>query len=242
MNEQKPSLEVDNPKKVARSSFTEGCIDSLPVCLTFLFLFFSIGSLLNQSGYSFTQSLVMTLTVHAAPLQVFLAQNGSHISVMAIILTTLVVNFRFLIMASTLSGYFKNVPLYKVLWSTQLLSISTFTLSSIKNDKVDNLFLYYLGCGVCTISFATLSTGLGFIFTSNSNQFIDMLIATILPIHFTALAAMMWPKVKIIAATVLGFLITPLAGAWVGDYQIFFIPFVIGGFLMLANLLGDNNE
>lgn len=239
MTEQKILLDSPPSNRTPISSFREGCIDSIPVCLTFLFLFFSIGSLLNKSGYTLTQSIIMTIAVHAAPLQIFLAQNGGNISLIAIIAMTLIVNFRFLIMASVLSGYFKNVSLNKILWSTQLLSISTFTLSSTKKDKVDDLFSYYLGCGISTLSFATLATALGFLITSNSNNFINTLIAIILPVHFTALAAMMWPKIKAVIATIMGFLITPFAGALVGDYQIFFIPFLIGALLMIYNLTGD---
>lgn len=239
MAEQKIFLDSSTSKRTTISSFKEGCIDSIPVCLTFLFLFFSIGSLLNKSGYTLAQSIIMTLTVHAAPLQIFLAQNGNNISAIAIIAMTLIVNFRFLIMASVLSGYFKDISLNKILLSTQFLSISTFTLSSTKKDKVDDLFSYYLGCGISTLSFATLATALGFFITSNGNNFINTLIAIILPIHFTALAGMMWPKIKAVSATIMGFLITPFAGALVGDYQIFFIPFLIGALLMTSNSTGE---
>lgn len=239
MNQDKSPSVLETKHEVSKSSFFEGCIDSLPVCFSFVFLFFAIGSLLNEAGYSIFQALIMTLAVHAAPLQVFLAQNGGNITIAAVIITTLIINFRFLIMSSVLSSHFKDVSLWKVLGATQLLSISTFTLSHSKADKVNNLFFYYLGCGISTLSVATLFTGIGFFVRSNDNYFTTMLVPMILPIHFTVMAAMMWPKIKSVAATIIGFLITPFIGAIADDYQIFFVPFIVAGSFLIFSVIGD---
>lgn len=241
MKESSITLAADDQQYHFRASFSEGCKDSIPVCLTFLFLFFSIGSLLNKSGYTLIQSILMTLTVHAAPLQVFLAQNSDTLAVTPLVVATLLVNFRFLIMASVLSEYFKSIPLYKVLWSTQLLSISTFTLSNTKKDKVRNLYSYYLGCGTSTLTVAIVATFIGFLVTANENNYINILIAMILPVHFTALTGMSWPKIKPVVATVIGFVVTPFAGSFVGDYQVFIVPFLIGGLLITFDALRGRN-
>jgi hypothetical protein len=48
-------------EKIRRSksdAFFNGCIDSIPVCLAFMFMFFSIGVLLASAGFSLTQSAV----------------------------------------------------------------------------------------------------------------------------------------------------------------------------------------
>jgi hypothetical protein len=41
-----------------------------------MFLFFSIGAACNEAGFTSLQALAMTFTVHAAPLQVFVAQQA----------------------------------------------------------------------------------------------------------------------------------------------------------------------
>ncbi len=216
-----------------RSAFIEGCIDASPVSLTFVFLFFSIGAASSEAGFTALQAMVMTLTVHAAPLQVFLTQHGVSLTVMSILLTTLVVNFRFVIMSSVLAEHFKGVPLWKSLLCAQLLSISTFTLSTGKKDKIDNLHGYYLGCGVSTLSVAVIATVAGFWISTEQGPYLKAVIGIILPVHFTALAALSWPKLKPLLVTMAGFALTPVAGRFLQEYQIFVVPFVLAG-LMLA--------
>ncbi len=220
-----------------RSSFVEGCVDSIPVCLTFLFLFFSIGAACHRAGFTGPQALIMTFTVHAAPLQVFIAQHATSLTVMSILFTTLIVNFRFLIMSSVLTEHFKGVPLWKSLLSAQLLSISTFTLSNTKKGLVDNIYNYYLGCGVSTLAVAIVATASGFWVSGEQNAFLQSVIGVILPIHFTALASLAWPKLKPLIATGAGFALTPIAGRYLHDYQIFVVPFVLGGTLMIWDQL-----
>ncbi len=216
-----------------RSSFTEGCIDSLPVCLTFMFLFFSIGAASRGAGFTGFQALLMTFTVHAAPLQVFLAQHGENLTVMSILFTTLVVNFRFLIMSSVLTEHFKGVPLWKSLLSAQLLSISTFTLSNARKGMIANIYNYYLGCGISTLFIAVLATGLGYWVSAEQNPLLQSAISVILPIHFTVLASLAWPKLKPMIATGAGFALTPIVGRYLHEYQIFVVPFAIGIILLI---------
>lgn len=226
-----PAAQHQRPR--VRSSFVEGCVDSIPVCLTFMFLFFSIGAACNEAGFTGLQALIMTFTVHAAPLQVFVAQHAASLTVMSILFTTLVVNFRFLIMSSVLTEHFKGVPLWKSLLSAQLLSISTFTLSNTKKGKIDNVYNYYLGCGVSTLTIAIVATGLGYWVSGEQNPLMLSVIGVILPIHFTVLASLSWPKLKPMIATGAGFALTPLVGRYLHDYQIFVVPFVLGAVLLI---------
>lgn len=211
-----------------RPSFIEGCIDSLPVCFTFLFLFFSIGAACRGAGFSAVQSILMTITVHAAPLQVFMAQHGASLTLASILFTTLVVNFRFLIMSSVLTEHFKGVPLWKSLLSAQMLSISTFTLSNSKKGQIHNVYNYYLGCGISTLAAATLATAIGYWVSAEQGPLLGQVVSVILPIHFTALASLAWPKLRPLVVTGAGFVLTPIAGRYLHDYQIFVVPFVLG--------------
>ena len=218
-----------------RSPFLQGCTDSLPVCLSFLFLFSSIGALSRAAGFSLLQAAVMTLTVHAAPLQVFVTQHSETLTAVSLVGATLLVNFRFLIMSSALMGEFRAVPLWKMLLSTQLLSVSTFTLSTTKKGHVASLYQYYLGCGASTLAAAFLATLLGIFISAEQNGLIAGLVGMILPIHFTALTGLTWPKTRPVLVTGSGFALTPVAAHWLGEYQVFVMPFVIAAFFILAD-------
>lgn len=216
------------------SDFLKGCIDSLPICLAFLFMFFSIGVLLASAGYSLPQSVIMTLSVHAAPLQVFIGQSEGGISVGTLIMITLLVNFRFMIMSSVLCEQFKTVPLLKMMWSVQLLSVSTFTLASSAKDSTFDSYRYYLGAGIASLGVAVFATMMGHLIRADLGVTAYAVIAMILPVHFTALVGMAWPKWRPVLATAIGFVATPLVGAWLGGYQVLVIPLVLGGIFLFA--------
>jgi predicted branched-subunit amino acid permease len=225
----------------AQQSFRSGCIDSLPVCLTFLFLFFSIGAASQSAGFSALQSVVMTVAVHASPLQVLITQNAENLTFLSLLLATLVINFRFLIMSSLLTQEFGATPLRKQLLSVQLLSISTFTLANSKKDHIPDLYHYYLGCGITSLAAATLATLAGFMVGAEQHFADEQLINMILPIHFTALAAMAWPKLRPLLVTGLGFVVTPFAERWLGEYQILITPLLLAGLWLLWEVLARGN-
>ena len=223
-----------------RSDFVQGCIDSAPVCIAFVFMFFSIGVLLASAGFSFFESVMMTVLVHAAPLQVFIGQSGGSAGLWALVAITLLVNFRFMIMSSVLCEQFKSVSLLKMILSVQLLSVSTFTLASARKDKALDSYRYYLGCGISSLSVAVIFTGVGCVMRTDLNPMIMSVIGMILPIHFTALAAMSWPKWRPVLATIAGFIATPLAGAGLGAYQVFVVPLLLGALFLVVDKLKSN--
>lgn len=223
-----------------RSDFVQGCIDSAPVCIAFVFMFFSIGVLLASAGFSLVESVMMTVLVHAAPLQVFIGQSGGSAGLWALVAITLLVNFRFMIMSSVLCEQFKSVSLLKMILSVQLLSVSTFTLASARKDKALDSYRYYLGCGISSLSVAVIFTGVGYVMRTDLNPMIMSVIGMILPIHFTALAAMSWSKWRPVLATIAGFIATPLAGAGLGAYQVFVVPLLLGALFLVVDKLKSN--
>lgn len=223
-----------NVCRLRNDDFVKGCIDSLPVCLAFVFMFFSIGVLLAGAGFSLLQSVVMTLSVHAAPLQVFIGQSDTNLGIWSLITITLLVNFRFLIMSSVLCEQFKSVSLAKMMWSVQLLSVSTFTLANSRKNVGEDSYRYFLGCGLSSLCVAAFSTFLGYVIRADLGAMAYAVIAMILPIHFTALVGMSWPKWRPVLATVLGFVATPLVGAWLGAYHVFVVPLLLGVMFIVA--------
>ncbi|MFY0728576.1 AzlC family ABC transporter permease [Pseudomonas sp. NFX15] len=222
--------------------FSKGCIDSIPVCLAFLFMFFSIGVLLASAGFSLLQSIVMTLAVHAAPLQVFIGQSDGGIGVGALIMITLLVNFRFMIMSSVLCEQFKSVSLAKMMWSVQLLSVSTFTLANATKGGTLDSYRYYLGAGIASLSVAIFATILGYLIRADLGVMAYAVIAMILPIHFTALVGMSWPKWRPVLATAIGFIATPIVGVWLGAYHVFVVPLVLGAVFLSAERLSGKTS
>ncbi|MCU1717138.1 AzlC family ABC transporter permease [Pseudomonas sp. 5P_3.1_Bac2] len=221
----------------ARQSFRSGCIDSLPICFTFVFLFFSIGAASQSAGFTAVQSVLMTLAVHASPLQVLITQNAESLSFLSLLFATLVINFRFLIMSSLLTKEFGNTALSKQLLSVQLLSISTFTLANSQKEHIADLYHYYLGCGIITLVAATLATLAGFWVGAEQHFADEQLINMILPIHFTALAALAWPKLRPLLVTGMGFVVTPFAERWLGEYQILITPLLLAGLWLLWEVI-----
>lgn len=218
----------------ASSPFIEGCHASVPICVSFAFLFFSAGSLCTTHGYSLSQAAAMTALIFAAPLQVFIVQNGDDISVMALIAASVLINFRFLIMSSALSEKFKGVTLKKLLLAIPMLSASTFAVANSKNDRPGpDLFNYYVGIGVAAISTAVVATAMGSIVSATSTPFVTNISNMILPTHFAALTGLMWPKLRPVLVTILSFFITPVAGYWLGKWQILIVPLLMASSFLL---------
>ena len=216
-----------NASPAARSSFLQGCRDSLPVCLTFGFLFSSIGALASKAGFSLLQATVMTLTVHAAPLQALIVQQSDTLGLVALLAATVLVNFRFVIMSSVLAEQFQHVSLGRSLLSAQLLSISTFTLSSRCGKGPGDVYAYYLGCGATTLGCAIAATAAGHLIGATPSALVAQLVTIILPVHFTALACHAAGGNRALQATVAGFVLTPLIGGLLGSLHVLVVPIAV---------------
>ena len=225
-----------NASPAPPSSFLHGCRDSLPVCLTFLFLFSSIGALANKAGFSLLQAIAMTFTIHAAPLQALIVQKADTLGVTALLVATMLVNFRFLVMSSVLAERFQHVNLGRSLISVQLLSISTFTLSSRCGKGTGDVYGYYLGCGITTLCCAVAATAAGHLIGATPSAVTAQLIAIILPVHFTALACHTSGGIRAFQATLAGFVLTPLLGSQVGSLHVLVVPLSVAALLWVADI------
>jgi predicted branched-subunit amino acid permease len=211
-----------------RTPFLSGCIDSIPICVSFGFVFFSVGSLCATYGFTSTQAAAMTATIFAGPLQVFIVQSGESVTLWGLLIASFLINFRFLIMASALSEKFRDVPLFQLLLSIPMLSASTFTLANRKDEEPGSaLFGYYLGVGGVGMLVAIIATLAGTVVASRSDPFVTALVNMILPIHFTVLMAIGWPKLRPIIVTVVSFFLAPIAGHWLGSSQLIILPIVV---------------
>jgi predicted branched-subunit amino acid permease len=218
-----------------KESFIAGVIDSGPICVAFLFLGLSFGAISHSYAISFWQTLVMAAFIYAMPLQVVLVDMLKHGStLLAVAVTAIVVNFRFSLMTASLLSHFKKTRAWKILLSLPLLSASSFTVTHVtlgnspKSTTLDS-FWYYLGVAGTGFFVSLVFTVLGFCVSGIERSFFLLNVLTmILPIHFTALTAMRWPKFRFIFATLLGFLLMPL-GKWISsDYALIWAPMAVG--------------
>lgn len=216
-----------------QQDFAAGCIDALPVCLTFVFLFFSIGAASRDGGFSTTQSMTMTLAIHAAPLQAFMAEAGTGLGLPSLLFAALVMNFRFLFMSSALAADFQRIPLWKAALSIPLLSVSTFTLVRSHAGGRENPYRYFLGCGISTLSVALLATTLGVHVPTGQLPWLGQMVDMVLPVHFTALVALAWPRSRPLLMTFAGFVLTPFAGRYLQAYHVIAVPLLLGSVMVM---------
>lgn len=224
----------------ATKAFLAGVRDSGPVCTAFSLLFLSIGTLSAARGLSSGQAVVMTASVFAAPLQAALLAPKHGFAFGAVLTTSIIVNFRFSIMAAALAAQITDVPLARLLFVAPMLSASSFTVShtTFQFSKPQDRFPYFLGVAGAGYIVAVLATWIGATYISVvHSRLLDELLVMILPIHFTALTSGRWPKRAPIFATALGFLMAPLAQRWAPHWGEVISPLLIAVVLMASSRL-----
>jgi predicted branched-subunit amino acid permease len=175
--------------------FREGVVDSMPICISFAFLFSAVGVLNKDSGYSLIQSGISTATIFAAPLQSFISNKIASDAAVSLVIATALANFRFGLMSAVMKQYFLGLPRLKILASMLMLSASTYavTQTQLENRGYSTSkqnFSYYLGVSLPSYAVAIAACLGGYIFMSRQNSpFIIHLFLAVLPIHFAALTA-----------------------------------------------------
>ena len=194
----------------------EGIKDSTPIWLSFFFMFASIGALSAQSNIGFVNSILMTVFIFAAPVQsvIIYTINKSHdINCLYIGITSLIINFRFLLNSATLLPYFKEYKVRNVLFAMLIFSASSFTVALVefKSGKITKHYLaYFLAVAIPSYIVAILSTMIGYIFAAKlHNPIIEMIFMIVLPLHFAALTAKRLPNWRSVLITAAGFISMP---------------------------------
>jgi predicted branched-subunit amino acid permease len=224
---------------VHASPFREGVIATLPICVSFLFLFFSLGSLATTSGYNLAQSMGLTAIVYASPMQAWILQAGKALTIPTLVVSALLINFRFIILSSVLAARMRSVPLWKLLLSVVTMSASSFAVASPHREQSDQAFFRYnLGVGVASYGTALAATLAGSLVAATPSARVAQIVAMILPIHFTTLIGSNWPKLKPIAIAATAFVAAPIAGRLIGEMQAIVMPFVLGAFFVVLDEFG----
>jgi len=90
--------------KQRRLSFNQGVIDSIPIWISFFFIFSSIGAIYSYHGYSLVFAVLNSALIFAAPLQIYFLENSFN-SIFLIIAASLLINFRFMLMSHLVNLY-----------------------------------------------------------------------------------------------------------------------------------------
>lgn len=194
--------------------FKAGMIDSLPICLSFSFIFTSIGAICHTNNISEINTILMPLTIFAAPLQIVIIYSLQHdLNFLYIAFISFVINVRFLLNSAVISPYFKKVKLQKTLIAMFFLNASVFTVSYTKyktEDLKNNHLNYYFGVAIPCYIVAFIATIFGyFIVKDFQNHNIGLIFTIVLPLHFAALTAKRYPDLFAIIATLSGFIGMP---------------------------------
>ncbi|OTA18159.1 hypothetical protein Xbed_03155 [Xenorhabdus beddingii] len=191
-------------------------VHSLPVCISFFLIFTSIGALYQSHGVPLMETLIGSLLIYAAPLQVAAVGYLADGAILSVIILALLINFRFFLMAMVMSQYFQGIPKRNILLSMLGFSASTYTvthshLSAENITEGKSQFHFYLGVAVPCFVITFCATLLGYVSAEYLNyESLSLFLAMLVPIHFASLTAKRSGKDMSVLATVMGGLCAPL--------------------------------
>lgn len=159
------------------SPFWEGLKAAIPVWIAYVSTSFTLGIAAKAHGLHPLEIVLMSALVFAAPAQ-FAAYEPLALGkpALQILLTTFLINLRFLVMSAAIAPYFGQVKRRTLFCCSQLISISTFILSYVHFQKSavvpigsemterkgrENL-RYFLGLSLTSYTVWVLGSGLGY--------------------------------------------------------------------------------
>lgn len=221
------------------SMFRKGVVDSVPIVISFLFVFSGVGALYKEHGINLLDTMLASAMIFAAPLQVSALKALENHELTAALALTVMVNFRFFMMSIVMSQYFKGVGKAKVLAGMIMLSASTYTVSHSTLKAADisdgkSQFSYYLGVAWPSYLVAILATLLGYMLASYMDySSVAGIVVMILPIHFTALTAKQSANPLAVASTFLGGFCAPALQEISSEWATIVVALIAGAAMAL---------
>ncbi|WP_437324486.1 AzlC family ABC transporter permease [Sorangium sp. So ce381] len=193
--------------------FRQGLHASAPVVISFLMSFFGVGMLSRAAGLSLGQSVAMSAFVFAGPAQfAILTAFQSGASTAVILLSVLVINFRFFVMAVNLVRSFRGVPLVQIVPALPMLSASTFAVTAVEAGERsgrDN-FRYFMGVCLGSYPVAVAMTAAGYLASRGFGSNALRAVTVILPLYFGILLAKERGSPSSLAAAIAAFCLNPI--------------------------------
>ncbi len=113
----------------AHAPFCAGVKAAVPVWVAFAPTSFALGIAASVHGLSLGEIVLMSLLVYAGPAQfAALEPLAAARPVAQILITTLLINLRFLVMSAAIARYFRGVKRARLLFGAQFLSASSFII------------------------------------------------------------------------------------------------------------------
>ena len=159
------------------SPFREGMKAAIPIWIAFVPFSFALGVAAKAHGLRLEEIVLMSALVYAGPAQfAVLEPLSSGKPALQILLTTFLINLRFLPMSTAIAPYFHRVRRWTILLCSHFISASTFILPYIRFQKESLLVStdekdgstgygnlhYFLGVGTTSFSVWVLGSGLGY--------------------------------------------------------------------------------
>ncbi len=159
------------------SAFLDGVKAAIPIWITFVPVSFTLGVAAKTHGLELEEIVLMSALVYFGPAQfAVLEPLGSGKPALQILLTTLLINLRFLVMSAALAPYFRGARRAKVLFCSQFVSASSFlpsyvrfqqqsTSSSHSEESCRNAeenLRYFLGVALFSFTVWVIGSGLGY--------------------------------------------------------------------------------
>src|SRR3989338_211542 len=118
------------------ASFREGVKAAIPIWIAYISTSLTLGIAAKAYGLQVGEIVLMSALVFAAPAQfAALEPLASGKPVFQILLTTFLINLRFLVMSAAIVPYFGRVRRSTLLLSSHLISISTFIIPYVHFQK-----------------------------------------------------------------------------------------------------------
>lgn len=159
------------------SPFREGVRAAVPIWVAFIPFSFALGVAAETHGLSLGEIMLMSALVYAGPAQfAVLEPLASGKPAAQILLTTFLINLRFLPMSTAIAPYFRRVRRLTILLCSHFLSASTFIPPYVRFQKESQIssekekveatgqsnLRYFLGVATTSFSVWVLGSGLGY--------------------------------------------------------------------------------
>lgn len=122
------------------ASFRDGVKRAIPVWFAFVPISFAVGVAAKAHGLHWSEIVLMSALVYGGPSQfAALEQLGAGKPALQIVLTTFLINVRFLPMSATLVPYFRWARKVRLLFAAHFISPSSFVLTHVHLQKKEAL-------------------------------------------------------------------------------------------------------
>jgi predicted branched-subunit amino acid permease len=222
--------------ELRKSSFWfKGVVDALKFpAWVVAFSLISVGPLAHNVGYSVDTAMASTLLVWAGPAQVlFFSGLSAGMALPALAFVVALSSMRFLPMTMALMPLLphKRHSLLVQLIIGHLASVTVWAenLRRLPAIPDDMRLSYYLGFGSCCIGLSMLSTGVGYMLSSNLPNPFGAGLLFLTPVFFTCSISAGARNSADWLAILSGLLLEPIVSNWVGPEFDLLIIGLIGG-------------